>query len=188
MVKSLTRINAFYKLRRLLGLAIDAGFDVSNLAEFGLIEENQSYYIDFKKYPQWASFETLFIRLSKPDDLNLAAYYLRKKGLSQENIEIMHQYLSNNDPNIRANLAEQSLIKAQAVKLKKNLVNTSSSSSKPDTHELLNIHLLAKRYRFDSWYSWGTNLLNQFDNQSQRIILDYLQGRLGGMLIGSGPL
>ena len=192
MVTSRIRLNQFYKLRRLLGLAIDAGYDLSYMAEFGLIKQEQGYYIDFKQHPQWASMSSLFIRLRESSDLTLAEYYLAKKGFSQSNIDSLREYLIEKPAKIIVFQAEQSLLKTRqefltnAIRSQGN--DRENSALKGFQHEILTTHEMVRKIRFDSWNQWAVGLLNSFEKQQQRILLDYLQNRLGSMAIGGAPI
>jgi hypothetical protein len=189
MVKSRIRLNQFYKLRRLLGLAIDAGYDLSYMAEFGLIKQEQGYFIDFSTHPQWASMSSLFFEIREPSDLISAEYYLAKKGLTEIDLMILREYLAKNNPKVSEAIAAQDSLSSSSNLIKDSYIaGNNSLSSRHNTKAVLRVHEHLKMSKFESWNKWGISLLNQFSNQKQRILLDYLQNQLGSMAIGSAPI
>lgn len=95
MLKSPERQAAYYKFRRLLGLAIDAEYDISYLEEFGLKKAKRGYYVDFSQYPQWATVESLFLGLRTTRDFQ--SFPIRTNNV-QVNTEKIGQYLNTDYP------------------------------------------------------------------------------------------
>lgn len=171
MVKSPLRQEMLYKIRRLVGLAVDAGYDLSALEEFGLIKEQNVYAIYYQNTPQWARISGLFTSLQTPEDLQYAANPLMRRGFSQFDIDIVKKYLSENNPQKQMLAAERAVIAQYTPK--SSMENTVPLGAALKAHESI------RKARVDSWNQWGVNLLNKLGLHKQRILLSYLQQNLG---------
>jgi hypothetical protein len=161
----------FYKLWHLVGLAVDAGYDLSALEEFGLIKEQNVYAIYYQNHPQWARISGLFTSLQKPEDLQYAANPLMRRGFSQFDIDILRKYLSENNPQKQMLAAERAIIAQYTPQ-------TAMETAVPFA-SALKAHEALRKATVDSWNQWGVNLLNKLSLHKQRILLAYLQQRLG---------
>lgn len=179
MVKSPKRQQAFYKMWQLLGLAIDDGQDISFMAEFGLSKIKGAYFVDYKKYPQWADISALFMSLDTKAEVKQSTYYLHKKGFSNKGLEVLRAHIARFNPNEAAEMLELKLLSTYKENL--NLNNRQSSQT---TSELLHLHESIKRKKHFSWNQWAVKLMNKLTLHDQRVLLDRLQGQLGSMAIG----
>jgi hypothetical protein len=188
MVKSPERQQAFYQLRRLVGLAIDAKYDLSALSEFGLVKTDQGYIIDFAQSPQWASMSSLFFQLRTPQDLQFAAHYLYEVGLSNADMDKIEKYLQHNNPKIMVTQDLQKLLPTNTKSVQQVLQTLKTNTSQAHYQPLLDMFEARKRQRYITWDQWGVNLLNMLSKPKQRILISYLQQRMGGMIIGWAPI
>lgn len=193
MVTSKERLAQFYQIKRLIGLAIDAGIDIGFMEEFGIFEIGKgNYAVEFRKYPQWADLESLFQQLTMAPSLNTITHGLYNKGFTHSDIDALKHFLNVNNPDIAANFAKQNLIRNQQAKLKRALsTNTKGKKdfvNSSDTQTMVAIHKLIRKNRYDSWNSWGIDLLDLYPKAKQRILLAHLQENLGSMGIGKAPL
>lgn len=186
MVKSPQRQAAYYKFRRLLGLAIDAEYDISYLEQFGLVKAKRGYYVDFSKYPQWATVRSLFLDLRTVNSLRSIENQLLRLGLSASDIKKIEIYLTKHHPQIVENLSRQKLLQPHLKAFQqKQLLHPLNES---ELNVVVNIHEQLKHHRFDSWNKWAVNLLEQLPKSKQRILISFLQQNLGSMAIGRAPI
>ena len=183
----------FYQIKRLVGIAQDLDIQVGYLQEFGFLLVNQhTYQVDFSDYPQWAENKTLFHRFDSFNPVSSMAYYMRKKGLSDDDIAKIHDFVSSNHPSVFAELELIKLIADQQKRLQPIFDAYSKNPSKTTKAALIQAAIttneLWSRNRYNSWNQWSTDLLNQLDPQKQILLIKYLQeGGLGKMQTsGSG--
>lgn len=183
MVKSRLRQAQFYHLWRLIALAVDAGYDLSDLQEFGIELNGPGFTIDLKKHPQWAKMSSLFRPISEVGDFEYHAQKLRNIGLSEFDVLVLKNYVTSNNPEQMKLRGEIDLVQ-----------NFSSANSRNigkenlESRQVIALHESVRKLREDSWFKWSTELLNQFDEQRQRVILSYLQQRLGLVAVGPQPM
>ena len=171
MLKDPKRQQAYYQLDNLIGIAIDAGIDISHLNEFGIIKEGENRYIfDYRINPALISNTNLFVFFNKPEHLESDAYQLRSLGLSQEDIQALNSYLKANNPRKQANIAERDYLKSQHQLLAKKL-----SPERGTFHDIVAIHDQSNLVRNKSWNRWATGLLDNLSTYKQRILVEYLQ-------------
>lgn len=186
MLKDPKRQQAYYKLRRLVGLAIDAGIDLNNLSEFGLIKEDKKadrYSLDFRHNPHWISNRLLFSFFNRPQQLQSKAQNLRALGLSQSDIQALDNYLKANNPSKLADIAERDYLKAQ-----KHVLAGKYSPEYASLSDILNIHEQSNKERNSSWNRWATGLLDSLPTYKQRILVQYLQSNIGRTYIAPTPI
>lgn len=183
MVKSRLRQAQFYHLWRLIALAVDAGYDLSDLQEFGIELNGPGFTIDLKKHPQWAKMSSLFRRLSNLEEFDYHAQKLKNLGLSDLDVQVLHQYITANNPDELELLAERQLVR-QFVDDNKSLLQGQTYT----TERALGLHESIRKAREFSWNTWGSELLNKFTLQSQRILLNYMHQKLGKLAIAPQPM
>lgn len=179
MVKNPLRQAMFYKLWDLVGLAVDADYDLSSLEEFGLLKEHSGYSIDYKKHPQWADIDSLFLTLKNPEDLYAHARELRQKGFSQFDMDILDNYLKANNPEKQLLLAERNLVEPYSLK---------HDVKQLSPEQMLLFHESIQKLRANILNNWGNELLEKLSLQKQRILISHLQQYLGSVSLGKLPI
>lgn len=180
MVKNPLRQKMFYELWRLLTLAVDAGYDISFLEEFGLVSAPNGFAINYREYPQWADMNSLFMSLDEPSEMSAAIYALKKKGFSQFDIDIVKNYLNNNNPIAVSKMNEYQLIAPYS--------QNTTKHNRLSIDKLVNLHESIEKSLFNSWNHWGAGLLNSLSLHKQRILISYLQDKLGYVAVGKLPI
>jgi hypothetical protein len=182
-LKNKARQRQMYQLNRILGLAIDEDRPLQDLEFLGVsLTEKGNYQVNLNQNPRWATLPDLAIPLS--GKLHpIVATDLKTRGFREKDLDRLRRHLDDNPQDVAALQAQSNFI---------------SKKSKPffaklklKTQGLGDSVGLLKQYnkvRVEAERQWLLAVFDLYDVQRQRILLAYLQERLGIKIIAKAPL
>ena len=192
MVTDPKRQAQYYRIRRLVGLAIDAEIPLDFMAEFGLVKHEDSYEIRYKVHPQWADLSTLLARMKHTGSVGYIQHQLLAKGFSQIDIDKLNAYIADNNPQTMRYRQEQALVSKHQNEMEIQQAKGHNLPEFAQQEQIVQfgrrVHELKRKLRFDVANRWGHGLLNVLSKQKQHILMSSLVEGLGIIRIGAHPV
>jgi hypothetical protein len=162
-----------------LNLMAQAGQELPDLAEFGLVKQpNGSYLIDVSENPEWETWNLKSSLMRNPQVFELHAKRLRERGFREQDIAILKQHVAQRDQRGAVIDAERSIIRS---------IKAYRSRTQRLEREIDPLDAASYAYQLDlardaASKNWVADLLAKLDPQRQRILISFYQ-ELGGTII-----
>jgi hypothetical protein len=163
--------------------AIDTGRDLGDLTQFGVWPKGDgTYKIDVANFPQWAPISNWALQWLTPTLFDAYAAELLERGFRAEDIDIMRDYASRNEPHRAASAPKIALGESFVVAVKPQL----DRQSMIDRPRFMSYLYQNTRIQHEAYRTWTVGLLDSLDPQRQRILESYYleQNSRTGMTIG----
>jgi hypothetical protein len=164
-----------------LSETLDDKQPIGDLTEFGLIpQEDGSYTVDHKKYPQWAPLDRQLTILRTPVIFEAYAPELKTRGFRDQDLEVLKSYVDKHDPERGAFAENKPLVESFATKVQ-SLHRAKKSIQRAD---LKAYFYQSGRNADEAQRRWAVGLLDALDPQRQRILEAYFEELDVGHSIG----
>jgi hypothetical protein len=151
---------------------LDERKPLGDLAEFGLIgQEDGSYSVRLKDYPQWAPLDSLLTVLRDPVVFAAYAAQLQARGFRDQDVQALKAYIEKNNPERAAFAANKPLIETFAAK-----VQGESHANGDVDRELVMAYVYQRERNWEeAQRAWSIGLLDVLDAQRQRILMSFFR-------------
>lgn len=182
VMKDPLRQKRLYELYRLLGTSIDDGYGLEHMVPLGLKKVEEGHYeISLAEQPRWASLSDLSIWLHGQTLNRWTAEELRVRGFDEQDIDTLRRYIAKASRELTRFQGLLAFIEQQPLSKQSSL-----QAQNPSFESAL---MLFRNYMKASHFAkqqWLLNMFEQLEITKQRILLTYLQDKLGSKSIARG--
>lgn len=175
------RQTAFYRIFRLLAIAIDANLNIDELQSYGVtMHGRNSYLIALSQFQHWVDTMQLFNYLKQATDLKQHQRLMLQAGLTQTSIDKIETFLTTQP-------LEQQL-KQHKKQVKDRIYH---QALKRNWTPLETGYQLTEAIRLSVYQNtnlWAESLVNQINPSQQQLFINYLYQQLNYLGIAKSPV
>lgn len=165
-------------------LAMDEAVPLTDLADFGLIENpDGSYRVDLQKYPQWEPLDSRLHLLTNPEVFESCVPALKARGFRDADLDALRGYVATYDPQLDEISEGRPLLDTFAKRLK----SRQAAKRALDLNEVMAYRYQKASLKQEVNRQWAVGLLDAFDNQRQYILVSFFEEELASTLAFGVP-